>query len=719
MRIAPARCTWNSSVRNGTCGPSSRICPRACHPGRAWRHSGPGPSCPCRPRSRLPLSKFAKAAKNRPIVSRFPPTWRSAGLAWRRSFDPASRFHGYPFTTCTDCGPRYTVVAAMPYDRERTTLADFPLCETCRAEYEDPRSRRFHAESIACPECGPRLRLLDAAGRELAGDPLCQARAALVAGKVVAVKGLGGFLLAVDPCRPGAVARLRERKRRPHKPLAVMASSLDGVRRHFHLGARAAEALASPEAPIVLLAPRSDTVAAAVAGVLAPDTGELGVMLPTTPLHALLARPLPGDPTPAFELLVMTSGNRRGEPICTRTDQALERLAGIADMWLTHDRRILLRCDDSVVAEAPGGMMLWRRARGFAPAAVGLAQPLDRTVLALGAEMKNTVALGFDREIVLSPHVGDLETPEACAGLERIVEALPRFLRREVEVVAVDLHPDMHSTRCGRRLAAEAGLEVVAVQHHLAHAAATMAEWGLERALAVVFDGTGMGSDGVIWGAEVLEIGPDGWWRRASFVPAPLPGGDAAVRHPGRQLLARWIDAGAVVPEAWWRRLGLEGDQRRVFEVQVARGLNTPRTHAAGRVFDAYAAALGVAPGSITWQAQAPARLEALARGHQGPLPGQVDFVEREEGAAVDRLDAGFPALARGAGRSRAPRRLGDGLPPGHGPGGDAPGGVRTGSGRTPWRGAHRWGDDEPPAGRHAGAGSRSPGCRAVLAAAG
>ncbi|HHN75018.1 MAG TPA: carbamoyltransferase HypF [Acidobacteria bacterium] len=608
-----------------------------------------GPIVPLDPGESVPAFEIRESRDDADPRVAIPPDLVVCRACLEEVFDPASRYYGYPFTTCTDCGPRYTVVAAMPYDRSRTALADFPLCPACRAEYDDPASRRFHAEAIACPTCGPRLRLLDARGEQVAGDPLGEARAALAAGRIVAVKGLGGFLLAVDATSTAAIECLRRRKGRPHKPLAVMARDLATARRLFHLSPVAVEALTSPEGPIVLLAPRAGGIAAAAAPALAPDTREVGVMLPTTPLHALLARPLPGDPTPGFDLLVMTSGNRGGEPICTCTTEALERLEGIADLLLTHDRRILLRCDDSVVAESAGGVTIWRRARGYASAPVRLARPLGRAVLAMGAEMKNTVALGFDEQIVLSPHVGDLQTPEACTGLEQVAEALPRFLRREPEVVAVDLHPEMHATRLGRRLADARGLEVVAVQHHLAHAGAVMAEQGLEQALAVVCDGTGVGSDGAIWGAEVLEIAPDRWRRWGSFAAAPLPGGDAAVRHPGRQLLARWLAAGKDFSEQWWRRFGIEGDRRRIFEAGVGRGLNTPRTHAAGRVFDAYAAAVGIAPEPATWQAQAPIRLEALARRHVGALPGRVAFDLREQqGVLFVDWDPAFEPWRRG-----------------------------------------------------------------------
>jgi hydrogenase maturation protein HypF len=527
--------------------------------------------------------------------------------------DPGSRYFGYPFTTCTDCGPRYTVVDGMPYDRERTALAAFPLCEACLAEYRDPGRRRFHAQSIACPACGPRLSLLGPRGETVPGDPLAAARAAVAAGRIVAVRGLGGFLLAANAFDAEALARLRERKRRPHKPLAVMARSLEAVERWCVVDGIARELFGGPRAPIVVLDVRDAAAAGLPLALLAPGTRTLGVMLPTTPLHLLLAEPLPGDGTPPLDLLVMTSGNRGGEPSCTGNGEALERLGGIADLFLVHDREIRLRNDDSLVRVIGGRAQLWRRARGFAPDPVRLATPLSRTVLALGAELKNAIALGFDDEVVLSPHIGDLETPEASAGLETVLDRFLRFFRREPEVVAVDLHPDMQCSRIGRRFAAGLGLELVAVQHHHAHALAVMAEHGADAALALVLDGTGLGTDGRIWGAELLHVDRGGWTRLGTFADAPLPGGDAAVLAPVRQLVGRWIDAGAGVSATWRERLGIEDGQAEAWSRQCLSGFNAPRSHAAGRVFDAFSVMVGAAGVRVSYEGQAAALLEAAA----------------------------------------------------------------------------------------------------------
>jgi hydrogenase maturation protein HypF len=526
--------------------------------------------------------------------------------------DPSNRRHGYAFTTCCDCGPRYTVIEDCPYDRARTTMRVFPLCEACRAEYTDPASRRYHAESIACPDCGPNLWLADGQGRRLEGDPLRAARAALAAHATVAIRGLGGFLLAANALSRGAVQRLRDRKRRPHKPFAVMVPDLAAARRYGDVPGAAAELLESSCAPIVILQPRSDC--AAPVDLLSPDAATLGVMLPTTALHLLLAHPLPGDPTPPFDLLLMTSGNRSGAPICLGNEEAVEALGGVADLFLMHNRDIDLRADDSLVALRDGRPQVWRRARGYAPDPVSLRRPLRRTVLAMGAEMKNAIALGTGDEVFLSPHIGDLEDPEAVEQLRKVAAQLPRFLRIRPEAVAVDLHPDMHSTRIGREIATGLGVPVVAVQHHHAHAAAGMAEHGLDEALALAFDGTGLGPDGSIWGAELLHLPEVGTCRRlGSFVPAPLPGGDAAVLEPRRQLVARWALLGLPTDPADCARLGIDEHAASLWARQAAGGLHAPSTHAAGRLFDAVAAALGIAPERVSYEGQTAIRIEGCA----------------------------------------------------------------------------------------------------------
>ena len=558
--------------------------------------------------------------------------------------DPKDRRYGYVFTTCTDCGPRYTVVNAMPYDRERTTLSCFPLCEDCRREYDDPASRRFHAESTACPACGPTLWVEDGSGRRPTGAPLAVARHALAGGHIVAVRGIGGFLLAADAFNRGALKEIRRRKRRPHKPFAVMASNLETLRRYCDVPPVAEQLLGSREAPIVILDVKPQAVAAGRLPVdlITPDAMTLGCMLPTSPLHMLLLEPSAGDPVPPFELLIMTSGNRRGEPICITNAEARERLGDVADLLLLHDREINLRNDDSLCIVQHGAPQVWRRGRGFAPNPVRLARPLVRCVLAMGAEIKNTVAIGYGRRVVLSPHVGDLETPEALEGLAQVTECLPAFLRRTPQCVAVDLHPDMHATAHGVAIAERLNVPLVRVQHHHAHAVACLAEHGHEEGLALVFDGTGLGPDGAIWGAELLAVSPGGYERLATFAPVPLPGGDRAVLQPARQVVGRWVEAGRPVTDAWRVRLGITAEEVSVWAEQCRRGLNAPLTHAAGRLFDSVAVLLGLAPAAITYEGQPAIRLEAAARRCVGRPLSDLPFstLERDGMLLVGWRDA-------------------------------------------------------------------------------
>lgn len=576
--------------------------------------------------------------------------------------DPANRRHGYPFTSCTACGPRYTVLERLPYDRANTSLRHFPLCPACQAEYDDPADRRFHAESTACPRCGPRLNLTDDHGHPLPDPPLSAARRALAEGRILAVRGLGGYQLMVDPFNRAAIDRLRARKNRPDKPLAVMAASLEIIARYGHLSPAEADLLRHPSQPVVILDTRAEATGLPLDR-LSPDTATLGVMLPTTPLHHLLFHPLPEDPTPPFDLLVATSGNPSGEPLCIDNDQAVARLGEVADLFLQHDRDIIRRNDDSVAVALESAPQIWRRARGFVPDTVRLPSPLSCDVLAMGADLKNTFALGFDNRILLSPHIGDLRAARSVDTLESTLRSLLALWGRRPGVVAIDLHPDMQSSRLGERLADAFAVPLVRVQHHHAHALACMVEHGVEAGLALVFDGVGLGTDGLAWGAELLHVTPVDFKRLATFAPAPLPGGDQAVSRPVRQLIGRLASAHPALSPERLAALGIRPEEAGIWTEQVQRGLNAPLSHAAGRLFDAFAALLGVAPERITHEGQAAIRLESLARTWRDETESAPYRVRlRSEGLMlVDWAESfkwGIDALAMGA----PPARLALGL---------------------------------------------------------
>jgi hydrogenase maturation protein HypF len=483
--------------------------------------------------------------------------------------DPRDRRHRYPFINCTQCGPRFTIVRDVPYDRPLTTMSGFPMCTDCRREYEDPADRRFHAEPIACPVCGPQLSM-----------PLADAVAMLGEGAILAVKGLGGYHLACDAGNEGAVGRLRAAKHREEKPFAVM-STAPGELAYLDDAGRAL--LESRERPIVLLPRRPG---APVARSVAPGSDWLGVMLPYTPLHHLLLADVGRH-------LVMTSGNRSDEPIAFDDDEARERLGAIADAFLAHDRPIHRRCEDSVVrAQFP-----IRRSRGFAPAAVKLPVSARRAIVATGAELKSTFCVARDGDAFLSPHLGDLDSEDAYRAFVTDLELYLAMLGVEPEVVAHDLHPEYLSTKW----AVEQDRELVGVQHHHAHAAACLAEHGeTAPALAVVFDGTGYGTDGTLWGGEVLRCDLAGFERLAHLDPVPLPGGEMAIREPWRMAAVYLELAGRPVPFERWEA------------VRPSLRVNAPLSSGMGRLFDAVAALLGLRS-AVTYEGQAAIELEQLA----------------------------------------------------------------------------------------------------------
>jgi hydrogenase maturation protein HypF len=528
-------------------------------------------------------------------LAAIPPDAATCDACLRELLDPRDRRYRYPFVNCTDCGPRYTIVRELPYDRARTTMAAFRLCRACRGEYEDPASRRFHAEPNACPACGPRLTFEAPGAAPAAGEEaLRSAVSALRAGAIVAVKGLGGWQLAADAADEGAVRRLRARKRRPHKALAVMARDLATAARVAEVDAAAAALLRSRARPIVVLPARAG---AGLAPGIAPGLREVGLMLPYTPLHHLLL--LEGPP-----LLVMTSGNASDEPIARTDREARAVLSSIADAFLGHDREIHGRADDSVVRAVPAGAIPVRRARGFVPDPIALLDA-GRPVLAVGAELKSTVCLTRAGQAHLSPHVGDLSSVAARRFFEEVIAKLSALLGVRPAAVAHDLHPDYASTRW----ALASGLPRIAVQHHHAHVASCLAEHGRAGpVLGVAFDGTGCGPSGEAWGGEILLADLAGFRRLAHLRPIALPGGEAAIRAPWRLACAALLDAGEPLD------LVRGADPARIEAVRrlVEGGVSSPRATGAGRWFDAVSALCGVRT-EVSYEGQAAAELEALA----------------------------------------------------------------------------------------------------------
>ena len=524
-----------------------------------------------------------------------PPDLATCPECLRETTDPADRRYAYPFTNCTHCGPRYTIARDVPYDRPATTMAGFPMCPDCRREYEDPVDRRFHAQPIACPACGPRMRLLGPSGESVASgaEAIAGAAAALEEGRVVAVKGLGGYHLACDATSSESVRRLRERKRRDEKPFAVMVESLEAARAVACFDPAEERLLASVERPVVLVRQRPGND---LAPEVAPGNPLVGLLLAYTPLHHLLLEAA-GRP------LVMTSGNLSEEPMAARDDEALARLSGIADLFLAHDREIENRCDDSVARVIGGRPTVFRRSRGYVPRAVLLRRPVRRPVLACGAHLKNTFCLAAGDEAWLGPHVGDLDNLEATRAFEEQVDRLQRFLGIRPEVIAHDLHPDYASTRyaLARPEAAK-----VAVQHHHAHVASALGEHGLEGpVLGLAWDGTGYGTDGTAWGGELLLVRDGSFERLATLRPLRLAGSDEAIRQVWRIAVAALDDAFDGAPPLERLRLLATVPARDVAVVRqmVSKSLRSPLAHGAGRYFDAVGA-LGLARGRATYEGQ-------------------------------------------------------------------------------------------------------------------
>ncbi len=560
-------------------------------------------------------------------------------------FDPTDRRHRYPFTNCTHCGPRLSIVRAIPYDRATTSMAVFAMCPACLAEYENPNDRRFHAQPNACPDCGPRIWLADGQGRKLQpsppDDPIQAAAAAIREGRIVAIKGIGGFHLACDATNEDAVARLRARKRRYAKPFALMAGDIDMVRQYARVSDDEHATLASAAAPIVILGARDD--AGRLAPSIAPGDPNLGFMLAYSPLHHLLMSDLDAP-------IVLTSGNRSDEPQAIANDDALKSLAGIADLWLLNDRDIVSRLDDSVVRSMSGVPRLLRRARGYAPEPIQLGEGFADAppVMAMGAELKSTICLVREGSAIVSQHIGDLEDAATHADYRRVLSHYRELNCFSPALVAVDAHPDYLSTQWGRTCARQDGLLLSSIPHHHAHVASCLAEHGVALdappVLAIVLDGLGLGEDGTLWGGEILLADYVSAERLASFAPVPLLGGACAMREPWRNAFAHlsqfigWDNVCSRYPDlAITRRLSAKPVA--ILRAMMESGPNAPPASSAGRLFDAVAAVLGVSPETCSYEGQAAIGLEALAARTAGEpgqdylgaiVPGRIELISWE-----------------------------------------------------------------------------------------
>lgn len=543
-------------------------------------------------------------------------------------FDPADRRYHYPFINCTNCGPRLTIIKAIPYDRVNTSMSCFPLCPDCRKEYEDPADRRFYAEPNACPVCGPSLMFLNGDGIDgSAADPLQAAIAALRQGQILAIKGLGGFHLGVDAANDGAVQRLRERKLREEKPLAIMVKDIEAAAAIALLNDEEKALLLSPQRPIVLVAKKEANL---IAPSVAPGVSDLGIMLPYTPLQYLLLEK-------HFHALVMTSANRAEEPICISNREAVDRLKGIADFFLVHDRDILVRCDDSIAAIHSGRTSISRRSRGFAPRPLVLRESYP-AVLALGGQLKTTVCLIKENLAFLSPHIGDLETPLARDFFQETLVLMRHITECEPGLVACDLHPGYYSTLNAARMD---GVQVVRVQHHHAHIVSCMAENGISGpVIGLAMDGTGYGADGQVWGGEFLFTDEVSFQRMGHIKNFLLPGGEKAIREPWRIAVSLLYEAyGESWPE-WADRLRLipPATPLQLVDRMIKNKINSPGTSSLGRVFDGVAALLGLRR-QVNFEGQAAMELEALARSvNSSPLP--YDIVRAGETFILDLIPA-------------------------------------------------------------------------------
>jgi hydrogenase maturation protein HypF len=565
----------------------------------------------------------------------------------REIFDSENRRYGYPFTNCTNCGPRFTIIEDIPYDRPNTTMRSFKMCPDCRKEYDNPRDRRFHAQPNACPVCGPRLELLENPGHPVPCKDIINKSASLLkSGKIIAIKGLGGFLLACDANSESSVNRLRRRKKRPAKPFAVMVASLDEAKIHCYVNSFEAALLKSPGSPIVLLKCKEDST---IAKAVAPGLDSLGVMLPYTPLHHLLM-------SAAGRPLVMTSGNLSEEPIVKDNGEALQILGGIANYFLMHNRDIYARYDDSVMMVVKDTPQFVRRARGFAPHPVRLVSKSGQ-ILGCGAEEKNTFCLTRDDYAFVSQHIGDMENLETLEHFTNTIDLYKKLFRIEPEVVACDMHPEYLPTKYASEIAAGDNVKLVQVQHHHAHIVSCMADNGLKGpVIGVALDGTGYGSDGRIWGGEFMVADYQSFKRMAHLEYLPLPGGALAIKKPYRTaigyLLALgigldWIENLEMLPFYHYCHSRESGNlQMEIIKSQVEKSVNAPLTSSMGRLFDAVAALIGVR-GENQYEAQAAIELEVLARKAENETGLYPFSIVAENGVGIIKIRDLLAAIIR------------------------------------------------------------------------
>jgi len=556
----------------------------------------------------------------------------------RETLSPDDRRYRYPFTNCTNCGPRFTIIEDIPYDRPRTTMRRFQMCPQCQREYDDPLNRRFHAQPNACPKCGPTLELLDANGSPVTVDDAITATSQLLQeGKIVAIKGLGGFLLACDATNEAAINLLRQRKMRPFKPLAIMVSSIEEAKKHCYVNNEEEELLTSSYSPIVLMKWKADSP---VSPAVAPNLKYLGVMLPYTPLHHILLRET-GLP------LVMTSGNLSEEPIAKDNDEAIRRLSGVVDYFLIHNRDIYARYDDSVTMVERGVTQLLRRARGYAPYPIHL-NFTSQQILGCGAELKNTFCLTRDEHAFLSQHIGDMENLETMEHFANTIDLYKRLFRIEPKIIAHDLHPEYLATKYAQELASEsADIRLVPVQHHHAHIVSGMVDNGLEApVIGVAFDGTGYGSDGHIWGGEFLVAEYKGFTRMGHLEYLPLPGGALAIKKPFRTAIGyilSLLGETAVKQDLSFLK-HVDRVEIDIIQKQIEQKINSPLTSSCGRLFDAVSALIGVR-GEVEYEAQAAIELEMLTYDGMDETAYYPFSITEEDDLSLVRLQDLFAAI--------------------------------------------------------------------------